>query len=167
MFTCHSDLILFTPELHSDERGFFYESYNEKVFYENGVKEVFLQDNVSFSTRGVLRGLHYQKGMSKLVRCTSGVIFDVAVNLTTGKYSAFILSGENKKQLFIPDGYAHGFLCLSETAEVSYKCSKFWNKEEEGGIRYDSVGIKWLLDDLILSEKDNRLPQWKPLIEDL
>jgi len=159
------------PKVFEDERGYFYESYNEKTFNDAIGNEVkFVQDNESFSTKGVLRGLHFQKGahaQSKLVRVIKGSVLDVAVDLrkaseTYGRYISIELSEENKKQLFIPRGFAHGFVVLSNTAIFSYKCDNFYNKEAESGIIYNDkhLNIDWKLPEeaLILSEKDLHLP---------
>lgn len=159
------------PKIINDERGYFMESFNEKTF-QNGVgSEVhFVQDNQSFSSKGVLRGLHYQTGVhaqAKLVRVIHGEVLDVAVDIrpdseTFGQYEAILLSAENQKQFFIPRGFAHGFLVVSETATFFYKCDNFYNKESEGGIKFDApeINIDWQFDSesLIISEKDQNLP---------
>ncbi|PZO28109.1 MAG: dTDP-4-dehydrorhamnose 3,5-epimerase [Flavobacteriaceae bacterium] len=159
------------PKIIQDERGYFMESFNEKTF-QNGVGQAihFVQDNQSFSSKGVLRGLHYQTGehaQAKLVRVLQGEVLDVAVDIrpdspTFGQYEAVILSDENKKQFFVPRGFAHGFLVLSETATFFYKCDNFYNKESEGGIIYndENININWQfsLEDLIISEKDKVQP---------
>ena len=159
------------PKIILDERGYFMESFNEKTF-QNGVEQAvhFVQDNQSFSTKGVLRGLHYQTGeyaQAKLVRVLQGEVLDVAVDIrpdspTFGQYEAVILSGENQRQFFVPRGFAHGFLVLSETATFFYKCDNFYNKESEGGIIYndENININWQfsLEDLIISEKDKVQP---------
>ena len=159
------------PKIIQDERGYFMESFNEKTF-QNGVEQAvhFVQDNQSFSTKGVLRGLHYQTGehaQAKLVRVLQGEVLDVAVDIrpdspTFGQYEAVILSGENQRQFFVPRGFAHGFLVLSETATFFYKCDNFYNKESEGGIIYndETINIDWQfsLEDLIISEKDKVQP---------
>ena len=169
--TSISGCFIIEPKLILDERGYFMESFNEKTF-QNGVgQEVhFVQDNQSFSTKGVLRGLHYQTGtyaQAKLVRVLSGEVLDVAVDIrpdspTFGQHVSVVLSGENQKQFFVPRGFAHGFLVLSETATFFYKCDNFYNKESEGGITFDDVtlNIDWRLstDRLIISEKDLVLP---------
>jgi dTDP-4-dehydrorhamnose 3,5-epimerase len=147
------------------------ESFNAKAFQEGIGQEItFVQDNQSFSSKGVLRGLHYQCGehaQAKLVRVLQGEVLDVAVDLrpnspTFGQYEAAFLSGENQKQFFVPRGFAHGFLVLSETATFFYKCDNFYNKESEGGLMYndETVNIDWgfPLDKLIISEKDQVLP---------
>jgi dTDP-4-dehydrorhamnose 3,5-epimerase len=159
------------PKVIQDERGYFMESFNEKTF-QNGIGQNvhFVQDNQSFSSKGVLRGLHYQTGehaQAKLVRVLKGEVLDVAVDIrpnspTFGQYEAVFLSSENQKQFFVPRGFAHGFLVLSETATFFYKCDNFYNKESEGGISYDdkTVNIDWKfpLEDLIISEKDKVQP---------
>ena len=159
------------PKIIRDERGYFMESFNEKTF-QNGIGQAvhFVQDNQSFSTKGVLRGLHYQTGehaQAKLVRVLQGEVLDVAVDIrpdspTFGQYESVLLSGENQKQFFVPRGFAHGFLVLSETATFFYKCDNFYNKESEGGIIYndETININWQfsLEDLIISEKDKVQP---------
>jgi len=159
------------PKVIFDERGYFMESFNEKIFQENTNQEIhFVQDNQSYSTKGVLRGLHYQTGehaQAKLVRVLSGEVLDVAVDIrpdseTFGQYVAVLLSAENQKQFFVPRGFAHGFLVLSETATFFYKCDNFYNKESEGGIIYNdpSLSIDWQFqeNELIISEKDKVQP---------
>ncbi|MEB3235847.1 MAG: dTDP-4-dehydrorhamnose 3,5-epimerase [Cyanobacteriota bacterium] len=148
--------LLITPQVHGDARGFFLESWNQRRFDEAaGATTVFLQDNHSRSSRGVLRGLHYQlepEPQGKLVRCPVGVIFDVAVDIrqgsaTFGQWVGAELSGENQRQLWVPVGFAHGFLTLSEMAEVQYKASGYWSQRCERGIRWDdpTVAIAWPL----------------------
>lgn len=162
------------PALIKDERGYFMESFNEQKFEkETGIKTHFVQDNQSFSTKGVLRGLHYQTGghvQAKLVRVLQGEVLDVAVDIrpgskTYGEYISVVLSGDNNRQFFVPRGFAHGFLVLSETATFFYKCDNFYNKESEGGIIYNDkrLGIDWGMDenDLIISEKDKVLPSFE------
>ncbi|EGS5070174.1 dTDP-4-dehydrorhamnose 3,5-epimerase, partial [Escherichia coli] len=137
------DVLIFEPKVFGDERGFFMESFNQKVFEEAvGRKVEFVQDNHSKSSRGVLRGLHYQKApyaQAKLVRCVVGEVFDVAVDIresskTFGKWVGINLSAENKRQLWIPEGFAHGFLVLSDTAEFVYKTNNYYSKEHEAGL---------------------------------
>jgi dTDP-4-dehydrorhamnose 3,5-epimerase len=165
------DCFVIKPKIFHDGRGFFYESYNEQKFAEEtGLVVDFVQDNESFSTKGVLRGLHFQKGsfaQSKLVRVVFGEVLDVAVDLrkdsaTYGKHFSILLSSENKKQLFVPRGFAHGFVVLSDTALFSYKCDNYYNKESESGLLYNdpSLNIDWQLKDkeLIISDKDLVLP---------
>ena len=159
------------PNVIKDERGYFMESFNEKSFQEIlGIKIHFVQDNQSFSGKGVLRGLHYQTGkhaQAKLVRVLQGEVLDVAVDIrpnseTYGQYEAVHLSAEKQNQFYIPKGFAHGFLVLSETATFFYKCDNFYNKESEGGIIYNdaTININWDFDvkNLIVSEKDQFLP---------
>jgi len=163
-------LIIIEPCVFNDDRGFFMESYNQKVFIENGINVNFIQDNHSQSTKGVLRGLHFQKppfSQDKLIRCTKGEVFDVVVDLrkdssTFGQWESIIISEENKKMIFIPKGFAHGFLVLSDMAEFQYKCSNFYNKESESGLLYNDpeLNINWPnLENLILSEKDQLWPK--------
>ena len=163
-------LLVFEPKVHEDSRGYFFESYNEKIFQQQGIDLRFVQDNQSSSSYGVVRGLHYQlnpHAQVKLVRVLSGAILDVAVDIrkdspSYGKAFSVELSAENKKQLFIPGGFAHGFSVLSERAEVLYKCDRFYNKESEAGIRFNdpSLNIDWKIPTirLIASEKDYQLP---------
>lgn len=159
------------PKVILDERGYFMESFNQKTFHNGTGQNIdFVQDNQSFSARGVLRGLHYQTGehaQAKLVRVLQGEVLDVAVDLrpeskTYGHYESVLLSAENKKQFFIPRGFAHGFLVLSETATFFYKCDNFYNKESEGGLIYNdpTVNIDWQFDakKLIISDKDKVQP---------
>lgn len=162
------DVILVTPKIFTDTRGFFIETYKKSEFISNGIKDDFVQDNHSKSTKGVLRGLHFQKkekSQSKLVRCISGVIFDVAIDIrknssSYGKWVSAILSEENKKMLYIPKGFAHGFLVLSETAEIVYKTGEEYSPENDRGILWSDpkININWNYDNPILSEKDKNLP---------
>lgn len=165
-----NDLIIIEPTVIGDERGFFFEAYNKTKFANLGINIEFVQDNQSYSKKGTLRGLHYQNppfAQTKLIRVIEGEIIDVAVDLrressTYGKTFSILLSAENKKQLLVPQGFAHGFSVLSETASVIYKCDEFYNKDAEGGIRYDdpSLNIDWgiNLEEAIVSEKDQVLP---------
>ncbi|WP_339865819.1 dTDP-4-dehydrorhamnose 3,5-epimerase [uncultured Algoriphagus sp.] len=161
------------PKVFEDERGYFFESYNEELFNKlTETQTIFVQDNQSFSSKGVLRGLHYQTGewaQAKLVRVVSGAVLDVAVDMrkesgTYGEYVAVELSDKNKKQLFVPRGFAHGFVVLSDTAEFFYKCDNFYNKASEAGIIFNDkdLSIDWKLpkDSLIVSEKDWQLPSF-------
>ena len=155
------------PKVFGDDRGYFYESYNENTFKEAGIACHFVQDNQSYSKRGTLRGLHFQLGafaQSKLVRVIFGEVLDVAVDLrkgskTYGEHEAVLLTGENQKQFFIPKGFAHGFVVLSKDALFQYKCDNFYNKESEGSIRFDDkqLNINWQMaaSDILVSEKDN------------
>ncbi|HEV8287099.1 MAG TPA: dTDP-4-dehydrorhamnose 3,5-epimerase [Chitinophagaceae bacterium] len=165
-----SGLFVFEPIVYEDSRGYFFESYNEKSFQQQDIDLRFVQDNQSCSSYGVIRGLHYQLkpyAQAKLVRVLSGAILDVVVDIrknspTYAKVFSVELSAENKKQLFIPHGFAHGFSVLSEKAEVFYKCDEFYNKECEAGIRYNdtSLNIDWKIpnEKIIVSEKDILLP---------
>lgn len=169
--TGFQDLILIKPAVFEDSRGYFCESYNKTTFKKAGINCNFVQDNQSSSAKGVIRGLHYQLmpfAQSKLIRVLSGTIFDVAVDLRTGspthgKWYGVELSSENMLQLFIPQGFAHGFSVLSEKAVVLYKTDDFYKKEAERGIRFDDPGlnIDWKLDPagIIVSEKDRQLPR--------
>lgn len=165
-------LCVITPSVHGDNRGYFMETYNQREMNEAGINTVFVQDNQSASIRGVLRGLHRQINFpqSKLVRVIKGTVYDVAVDLrenspTYLKWYGIELSEENKKQFFIPKGFAHGFLVLSDYAEFCYKVDDFFHPNDEGGIAYNdpTIGVKWPIGDdmrIILSEKDKA---WKPL----
>lgn len=166
-----SGCFILEPKIINDSRGYFMESFNEQTFQKGTGQEVhFVQDNQSFSTKGVLRGLHYQTGehaQAKLVRVLQGEVLDVAVDIrpeseTYGQHVAVVLSAENQKQMFVPRGFAHGFVVLSETATFFYKCDNFYNKESEGGFMYNdaTLNIDWLLpeNDLLISDKDNVLP---------
>lgn len=161
-----SGLYVLEPTVFEDHRGYFMESYNHKLLQENGIDYQFVQDNQSKSTYGVLRGLHFQNpphAQTKLIRAVSGIILDAVVDIrksspTYGKYFSIELSAENKKQLLVPKGFAHGFSVLSETAEILYKCDAFYNKASEGGLRFDdpAFNIDWKVphDKVLLSEKD-------------
>ena len=167
-------LVVIEPKVFGDERGYFYEAYNKNTFHELGLDYDFVQDNQSFSKKGVLRGLHFQKKypQAKLVRVIEGEVFDVAVDLrkdspTFGKWYGVVLSGENKKMFMIPRGFAHGFLVLSDTAIFSYKCDDFYHPNDEGGIIYNdpTIGVEWpKIDcDIVLSEKDKLHPTFKEI----
>ncbi|MBR7000799.1 MAG: dTDP-4-dehydrorhamnose 3,5-epimerase [Lachnospiraceae bacterium] len=145
-------LCVITPVVHGDNRGYFFETYNQRDMAENGIDITFVQDNQSMSKKGVLRGLHFQKNypQAKLVRVIYGKVFDVVVDLregseTYGRWHGEILSEENKKQMLIPRGFAHGFLVLSETAEFCYKCDDFYHPNDEGGLAWNDpkIGIVW------------------------
>ena len=165
-------LVVIEPTVFKDDRGYFMETYNYNDFKEAGLDMKFVQDNQSMSTKGVLRGLHFQKQypQGKLVRVIRGSVFDVAVDLradskTYGKWFGVVLSAENKKQFYIPEGFAHGFLVLSDEAEFAYKCTDFYHPRDEGGLYYadPEIGIEWPIEEgmeLILSEKDKN---WKGL----
>jgi dTDP-4-dehydrorhamnose 3,5-epimerase len=175
--TCNLDgLIIIEPNILEDSRGYFFEAYNEKVFQQNGINCHFVQDNQSCSSYGVIRGLHFQLNpfaQAKLVRVLEGKILDVAIDIrknspTYGQHFAIQLSSENKKQLFLPAGFAHGFSVLSHTAIVLYKCDAFYNKQSEGGIRYDDsdLQIDWGIErgKEIVSDKDLQLSSFTGLV---
>jgi len=165
-----SDVLIIEPKVFFDSRGYFLESFNKNIFEENIGKVNFIQDNESKSSIGVLRGLHFQKPpftQAKLVRCIEGEVLDVAVDIrkgspTFGKHISVILSGENKRQLFVPRGFAHGFVVLSDTAIFAYKVDNIYVPESDSGIVWNdsSLNVDWILlsNDLILSEKDKKLP---------
>lgn len=163
-----ADVYIIEPMVFGDNRGYFTETYNAADFKAAGLDYEFVQDNQSKSSKGVLRGLHFQKThpQAKLVRVISGEVLDVAVDLrknspTYGKWVGAVLSGENKRQLMIPRGFAHGFAVLSESAEFCYKCDDFYHPEDEGGIAWNDpdVAVDWMLDgEPILSEKDKKHP---------
>ena len=160
------------PDVFSDSRGYFFESWSQRDFEDAGISANFVQDNQSCSSKGVLRGLHYQKiyPQGKLVRAIEGDVFDVAVDLrkdspTRGKWHGVILSGKKQNMFYIPEGFAHGFLVLSDTAVFSYKCTDFYHPEDEDGIIWNDQAINILWPDLgmeyILSEKDKKLPGYQ------
>lgn len=166
------DVYIVKPRIFEDERGYFFESYNKAIFESAGLHYNFIQDNQSQSSYATIRGLHFQKGehaQAKLVRVLEGVVLDVAVDLrgkspTYGRHVAVELSAENKYQLLIPRGFAHGFSVLSETAVFAYKCDNVYCQASEGGIRFDdpTLGIDWRIDigRALTSEKDRRLPSF-------
>ena len=163
-------LMILEPKVFGDVRGYFFESYNEKVFTDTGISTVFRQDNQSSSKYGVVRGLHFQLNpysQTKLVRVLEGTIYDVVLDLrkgspTFGKWFGLELSAENKRQLYIPQGFAHGFSVLSEQAIIFYKCDHFYNPQYEGGVLYNdpTLGIDWKVDAAraTISDKDKILP---------
>jgi dTDP-4-dehydrorhamnose 3,5-epimerase len=169
------DLLILEPVVFTDERGFFMESYNTQMFNNHGIDISFVQDNQSFSRKGVVRGLHFQKNPSaqtKLVRVLSGAIVDVVVDLradrkTFKKTYSIELSDKNFRQLLVPKGFAHGFVVLSDTANVLYKCDEYYNKDSELGIRFDDpdLNVDWHLpkDKLLVSSKDQQLPYLRDL----
>jgi len=164
------DLLIIEPKIFEDSRGYFFESYSKLKLDKNGILCNFIQDNESFSSFGVVRGLHYQLNpysQTKLIRVVQGKILDVAVDIrknseTFGKCFSIELSDENKKQLLIPKGFAHGFSVLSKTVIVNYKCDEYYNKNSESGIYFadKNINIDWKIDekDMILSEKDKKWP---------
>ena len=156
-------LLLFTPDVYGDDRGFFLETWNAARYREHGLDAGFVQDNVSYSTHGVLRGLHYQDPhpQGKLVMVLRGEIFDVAVDIredaaTFGTWEGMTLSAANKRQLYVPPGFAHGFVVTGEEALVHYKCTDYYHPEAEGTIRWDdpTIGVDWPVETPVLSEKD-------------
>ena len=166
-------VIIVEPTAYGDSRGYFMETYQKQDFINGGITVDFVQDNQSMSTKGVLRGLHFQKqfSQSKLVRCIRGEVFDVAVDLregspTFGKWEGVILSAENKRQFFIPKNFAHGFLVLSDEAEFVYKVDDYYHPNDEGGLMWNDpdIGIKWPITDgmtINLSDKDKIHPPFK------
>ncbi len=168
--TAFPGLTVIDPVVFNDSRGYFFESYNERVFRQNGIDATFVQDNQSRSSYGVIRGLHYQlppHAQTKLIRVLEGTILDIVLDLRTGsptfgKTYAIELSAHNKKQLYIPRGFAHGFSVLSETAEVIYKCDAYYHKDSERGILYNDpqLNLDWHIPEhrAIVSEKDQQLP---------
>jgi dTDP-4-dehydrorhamnose 3,5-epimerase len=162
--------ILLQPKIFRDERGFFLETYRQSVLAELGIDDEFVQDNHSRSARGIVRGMHFQPGMTKLIRCTRGEMVDVLVDIrkgspTFGEWEAFTLNDDNLRQLYCPDGFAHGFCVTSEIADVVYKCSTYYDPAVESGISYKdpAIGIEWPEIDLVPSERD----AGAPLLEDV
>ena len=163
-------LKIIEPKVFGDARGYFMESYNEQLYRDTGIETHFVQDNRSLSSKGVIRGLHYQIGQSqaKLVSVLKGEVLDVVVDLrqsspTFGQVESFILSAKNKKQIFIPEGFAHGFSVLSEEAEFFYKVNSYYSPKDERGIAYDdpSLNIDWKVTSPLVSDKDKVLPLLK------
>lgn len=173
------DLQLFEPQVWKDERGYFFEAFNAETFATAGITRPFVQDNQARSSYGVLRGLHYQLppfAQAKLVRVLEGEVLDVAVDLrpespTYGQHYTVLLSAKNKRQLYVPRGFAHGYVVLSPIAEFFYKCDNFYAKTHEGGIRYDDsqLAINWQVpaSELVLSEKDLALPTFDEHLKQL
>ena len=168
-------IVIIESEVFDDSRGYFMETYHADRYYNAGVQASFVQDNLSFSTKGTLRGLHFQirRPQAKLVQAVTGEIFDVVVDIrpgskTFGQWSGIRLSAHNKRQVFIPAGFAHGFCVLSQTAHFLYKCSEFYNPEDEGGIIWSdpSIGIQWPIGEPSISEKDRRFPSLSELSPD-
>ena len=158
--------ILVEPVVHGDHRGFFLETYRRNALAELGIPDEFVQDNHSRSRQGVLRGMHFQKGMAKLVRCARGAILDVVADVREGspafgRWEGFELTDENGRMLYVPDGFAHGFCVLSEVADVVYKCSTYYDPEAESGFRFDDrdVGIDWPDIELAVSDRDRGAPR--------
>lgn len=165
-------VLIIEPRVFEDRRGFFFESYNAREFAKHGITDLFVQDNHSHSRRGTLRGLHYQAppGQAKLVRVVAGAVYDVAVDIrwgspTFGQHIGVILSAENKRQLYIPVGFAHGFCVLSETADFVYKVTSYYDPPSERGIRWDDpdLNIPWPIQNPILSDRDAQLPFFRDI----
>lgn len=174
--TALEDVILIEPDVYKDQRGYFYETYHQQKYATQGIAGPFVQDNYSRSVRDTLRGLHYQLGrpQGKLVTVLYGRVYDVAVDIrkgspTFGKWVAVELSDENRRQLYIPPGFAHGFCVLSETAAFSYKCTDFYSPTEERGILWNdpALGISWPCTDPLLSAKDASYATLSEMSEDL
>lgn len=169
------DLVLIEPQVFSDNRGFFLETYNQKIFVENGINNVFIQDNHSKSqSKNVLRGIHFQKGsysQAKLIRVTQGEVFDVAVDLrpdspSFGLWESYRLTSESKTILFIPRGFGHGFVTLTDNAEFEYKCDNLYDQSSEGGIIWNdqTLNISWpITGEPVLSDKDKLLPTFEQI----
>ena len=169
------DLYVIEPTVFGDHRGYFMETYNQKEFEEASLDMIFVQDNESRSKKGVLRGLHFQKTkpQGKLVRVIEGEVFDVAVDLrrsskTFGQWYGVLLTAENKKQFYVPEGFAHGFVVLSETATFVYKCTQLYDPTDEGGLMWNDpeIGVDWQIPEgmeILLSDKDKKNPTLKDL----
>ncbi|HOJ18748.1 MAG TPA: dTDP-4-dehydrorhamnose 3,5-epimerase [Ignavibacteriaceae bacterium] len=174
--SCLNGLILIEPRVFNDDRGYFFESYKKKQLEELGISESFVQDNISRSTRNTIRGLHYQVGefaQGKLCQVLNGRVMDVALDIrasspTYGEYKSFELSSENHLMLYIPPGFAHGFSVLSETAIFSYKCTAYYDKASERGIRFDDPDLKidWQVQTPVLSEKDKQSKWFRDIEND-
>ena len=169
-------LVLLEPQVHGDERGFFVETFSRASWGELGVDAEFVQHNHSRSGRGILRGLHFQTepGQAKLLRCARGAIFDVAVDLrrgspTYGRWEGYVLDDERHRQLYVPIGFAHGFVVLSEVADVSYLVSSYYDPATEAGIAWDDpdVGVEWGVEQPLLSERDRQAPRLAEIAADL
>ncbi|MEE8340558.1 MAG: dTDP-4-dehydrorhamnose 3,5-epimerase [Candidatus Neomarinimicrobiota bacterium] len=172
--TIISEIIILTPQIHRDSRGYFFESFNSEEFKNIGLPINFLQDNQVFSKKNTLRGFHYQLKypQGKLVRVIQGEVFDVAVDIrlgsaTFGQYQGFNLSAENNKIVYIPEGFAHGYIVISETAIFQYKCTENYHPEDEYGIIWNDkeLNVKWSVRDPILSQKDQKLPALRSIDE--
>ncbi|MGP1446544.1 MAG: dTDP-4-dehydrorhamnose 3,5-epimerase [Candidatus Limimorpha sp.] len=168
------DLVIIKPDVFTDTRGYFFESYNQEKFHAAGLTMDFVQDNESKSMRGVLRGLHFQKppfAQGKLVRVVKGSVMDVAVDLrgsspTYGQWESIILTESNKLMLWIPEGFAHGFVCLEDDSVFTYKCTNVYNKASEGSILWNDpdINVQWNIENPILSEKDKVAPCFKDFV---
>ena len=161
------EIFIIEPKVFQDERGFFMETYQQKRYTEAGIASVFVQDNLSYSVRGTLRGLHFQvkQAQAKLIQVIEGTIFDVALDIRRGspyfgQWTSVHLSDENKRQFFVPEGFAHGFCVLSASAQVVYKCTDYYAAEDEGGVLWSdpTLAIDWPISQPLISEKDSQLP---------
>jgi dTDP-4-dehydrorhamnose 3,5-epimerase len=166
--------ILLKPKVHGDHRGFFVETYRQDAYTEAGIADSFVQDNHSRSRGGIVRGMHFQPGQAKLVRCAWGAVLDVIVDLrrgspTFGEWEAFRIDDEENRQLYVPDGFAHGFAVLSESADLVYQCSAYYDPSGEAGFKYDDpdVGIEWPEGELVPSERDANAPRLAEIAADL
>lgn len=168
-------LLVIEPDRFGDRRGFFMETWQKERYRALGIEEEFVQDNLSYSEQGILRGLHYQKpqGQGKLVYVIEGEVYDVAVDirkgsLTFGRWAGYCLSGDNKRQLYIPAGFAHGFCVTGKSALFAYKCTDYYNREAEKGLLWNDsdLGIDWPVEKPVLSEKDRELPRLKDINSD-
>lgn len=166
------DLLIIEPKVFGDDRGFFYETFQAERYKKAGIKEIFVQDNRSRSTKGVLRGLHFQKSkpQGKLVSVTCGEVFDVAVDLrpnseTFGQYESIVLTSQNKLQFYVPPGFAHGFCVLSDTADFQYKCTDYYDPSDESGLLWSDpdLDIDWPIIEPLLSEKDMHQPTFSAI----
>ena len=169
------DVLIIEPDVFSDHRGFFMETYQKHRYWKSGITTDFVQDNLSFSVSGTLRGLHFQNpsAQAKLIHVIQGAVFDVAVDIrngspTFGQWVSTILSEENKRQFLVPQGFAHGFCVISQTALFTYKCSDFYAPQYEHGILWNDpdIGIKWPVDNPVLSDKDKQFPRLKDIPDD-
>jgi dTDP-4-dehydrorhamnose 3,5-epimerase len=174
--TAFPDVFLIEPDVFKDTRGFFMETYNQRKYAEGGIGQAFVQDNYSHSRHGILRGLHYQlkNAQGKLVFVITGEIFDIVVDIRIGspmfrQWFGAYLSAENRRQIFVPEGFAHGFVVLSECADVIYKCTDFYTHGDEYGIFWadPTIGIDWLIKNPILSDKDSKNPKLREIPEEL
>ena len=168
-------VLIIEPDVFTDQRGFFMETFHQEKYREHGIDVAFVQDNLSYSVRGTMRGLHYQHphDQAKLIQVLTGRVFDVAVDIrsgspTFGQWTGLELDSESRRQIFIPEGFAHGFCVLSERAVVTYKCTDFYAPNDEGGIIWSDpyVGIQWPITDPLLSEKDSKYPLLKDIPPD-
>ena len=174
--TAFPDVFLIEPDVFKDTRGFFMETYNQRKYAEAGIDKVFVQDNYSYSKHGILRGLHYQlkNAQGKLVFVITGKIFDIVVDIRLGspgfgQWFGTHLSAENRRQIFVPGGYAHGFIVLSESVDVIYKCTDFYTSGDEYGIFWadPTIGIDWPIENPVLSDKDSKNQKLKEIPEEL